>query len=256
MAPLAPDLKQQGLNWHFVQHDMRRAPWPFDDATFDFIMCKDMSLAVPTGTPTQRVIDECIRLLRTGGVLEIWESDYTVRSIQPHQQSAVRQDEWEQRIAKETATFPMSPATPFAPTQNRFLKSANAWIDQALEVYKLPSAPCTRIAPMLLQEPENLGDISFRRIAVPLGQLRWERKLDSEQLAVREAAQLVITGLIDSLEPVLRQASGKNAEEWSYWWAGMLASLSSPKDQFCAGECLELGAWWATKLGDDDSDDC
>lgn len=37
VAPLAPDLKKQGMNWTFIQHDLRRIPFPFRDEQFDLV---------------------------------------------------------------------------------------------------------------------------------------------------------------------------------------------------------------------------
>lgn len=71
------------MRWRFVQHDMRRLPWPFADGEFDLVMVKDMSLATPLALQ-QTLMDEYVRLLRPGGVLEIWESDYTLRMLRPH----------------------------------------------------------------------------------------------------------------------------------------------------------------------------
>ena len=62
VVSLAPDLEEQGLGWTFVQHDLRKFPWPFTDGEFDFIMIKDVSLAVPLEI-WQRFLDECVRVL-------------------------------------------------------------------------------------------------------------------------------------------------------------------------------------------------
>lgn len=268
IAPLAPDLRRQGLNWTFVQHDMVNR-WPFETGTFDYIMWKEMSLAFPLGQDHQRAMDECIRVLRVGGTLEIWETDYTIRSILPHLPWK-REAAWEQHVAEDTATFPMSSATPFSPTQNRFLKSANAWLDKALSNKEFGATPCAEMATMLLQEPE-LEDSDFRRIAIPLSELDWEQdaddrgrrarsrgrakiaRLNHDQLAIRETALLTIVQMIESLEPILKEASGKTAEEWSYWWGSMMGSLLTPGKRPLNGECLEIGAWWATKSDGDHS---
>ncbi len=279
VAPLAPDLKRQGIDWTFVQHDLRRIPLPFDDNHFDLVMVKDMSLVLPLGMASERFIDECIRILTPGGILEIWESDYVVRSLLPHPAVPTKQPN-EQRAAVNTATYLVSPGTAFAPAQNKYLHQANAWIQEALDRRKLPPTPCARIAPILYQEPDSLKSIGARRVAIPLGELRWERdgsrharqqsnphdsvlmakgkakvmeqsparkKLTPDQAALRHVALLTVLQMIENLEPLLKETSGKNAEEWSHWWALMMADLMDPGKVNLSGECLEVGAWWAVK---------
>ncbi|OQO01582.1 hypothetical protein B0A48_12618 [Cryoendolithus antarcticus] len=283
IAPLAPDLKRQGMDWTFAQHDIRKAPWPFDDETFDLIMFKDMSLIVTLGGGA-RFMDECIRLLRPGGTLEIWDSDHCLRALQPHPPPPTARQRTEQEIALRTGTFLVSPGTPFAPAPNKYLSQANSWINTALDNRKLPPFPCTRIAEMVYQEPDDLGEVDYRRVAIPLAELRWEHErerprharsrsdadglqlrdkgkaklrsqsqgLSSEQLAIRQTALLTVIQMIESLEPLLKETSGKNTEEWSHWWGSMMSDLMDPQKGASNGECLELGAWWATKLDDSD----
>lgn len=99
---------------------------------------------------------------------------------------------------------------------------------------------------MLLQETETLSEVENRRVAIPLGELRWEREaasertllkrrgseagklakagvnldksiLTDEQAALRHTALLVVIQMIESLEPLLKEVSGKNQEEWQRW---------------------------------------
>lgn len=270
VAPLAPDLKKQGVNWTFVQHDIRRNPWPFDDEEFDLIMLKDLSLVVPLGSAYQHFLDECIRLLRVGGTIEIWESDHVLRSLLPHPPHPPNiKQRTDHEMAVQTGTFLIGPGTPFAPAQNKYLTHANTWIGEALDRRKLPPMPCARVANILYQEPESLSEVGIRRVAIPLGELRWERerckqgelsptdsgkgkfreqKLSPDQVALRQTALLSVVQMIESLEPLLREVSGKNSEEWGHWWASMMADLMDPSRGAISGESLEIGAWWATKI--------
>ncbi|KAK3054932.1 hypothetical protein LTR09_004091 [Extremus antarcticus] len=280
VAPLAPDLRKQGIDWTFVQHDLRRIPLPFDDDCFDLVMLKDMSLVLPEGMASQKFIDESIRILQPGGILEIWESDHVVRSLVARPSPSQQQSE--QRAAARSATFPVSPGTPFAPAQNKYLQSANTWIQEALDRRKLPPTPCARIAPVLHQEADLLTQFGARRVAVPLGKLRWENdapkhnrdasnphdwvlmstkgkakmtelgqaSLTADQAALRHVALLTVLQMIENLEPILKEASGKNTEEWGHWWGLMMSDLLDPSKTNLGGECLEIGAWWATKLSD------
>ncbi|KAK5172910.1 uncharacterized protein LTR77_003032 [Saxophila tyrrhenica] len=282
VAPLAPDLKKQGINWTFVQHDLRRIPFPFDDERFDLVMLKDMSLVMPLGMTSQKFIDESIRILRPGGILEIWETDHVVRSL-ASRPAVPTQNQSELKAAARSGTFVVSPGTPFAPAQNKYLQQANTWISEALDRRKLPPAPCARIAPVLHQEADTLTKFGARRVAVPLGELRWERDgskhgrspsnphdsvimpskgkgkmtdpvpagLTADQAALRHVALLTVLQMIENLEPILKEASGKNTEEWSHWWGLMMSDLLDPAKSNLGGECLEVGAWWATKIADE-----
>jgi SAM-dependent methyltransferase len=269
IVPLAPDLRREGVNWRFVQHDLRKIPLPFDDGEFDIVLCKDLSFVVPRGQPSQRLIDECIRVLRQGGIFEIWETDHIIRSLLPHPPppSIGRRQEDHERAAS-TGTFMIFPGTPFAGAQNKYLQDYNTWIGEALDRRRLQSTPCVRIAEILLQEDDHLSQLGYRRIAIPLGELRWERDgtdreaakrrgsqarrgrdntLTDDQAALRTTALLVLLQMIESLEPILKEVSGKNQEEWQRWWTWMMTDLLENKGA-SSGECLEMGAWWARKV--------
>lgn len=275
VAPLAPDMRKQGMNWKFVQHDLRRAPWPFEDEAFDLVMLKDTSMVMPIGSPSQSMIDESLRVLAEGGTLEIWETDNISRCLLPHP-PAVAKTVLDRETAAKLGVFLVLPGTPFAQeAQNKYLQHANSWIKEALKRRNLPQAPCTRVAPILYEEADKLSDVGTLRIAIPLGELRWEkegskhgrstsdardsvmsrakgkvpeRSLTPEQEALRQTALLVVLQNIESLEPLLKEASGKNTEEWSHWWASMMNDLLSPSaGGGVTSEVLEAGAWWATK---------
>lgn len=265
IVPLAGDLRKQGIDWKFVQHDLRKVPLPFDDAEFDIVVMKDLSMVVPIGTPSQRILDEAMRVLRPGGTLEIWETDHIIRSILPHPPPPPGTNEQDYHCAIDTATFLISPITPFTSVHNKFLHDSNTWIQEALDRRKLSPSPCTRISQALLQETETLREVENRRIAIPLGELRWEREaahevspskrssrrrngsiLTDEQTALRYTALLVVIQLIESLEPLLKEVSGKNQEEWQRWWGWMMTDLLEAKGA-SNGECLELGVWWCRK---------
>ncbi|KAK4249835.1 hypothetical protein C7999DRAFT_12374 [Corynascus novoguineensis] len=73
----------KSMNWRFVQHDLRKVPLPFPDASFDFVMIKDMALTTPMSMQ-QALIEEYIRILTPGGTIEIWETDNMLRMLRPH----------------------------------------------------------------------------------------------------------------------------------------------------------------------------
>src|SRR5690242_3661170 len=280
VAPLAGDLQRQGIDWKFVQHDLRKPPLPFDDEEFDLVVMKDMSLVVPLGALSQRILDEATRVLKSGGTLEVWETDHLIRSILPHPPPVPGKSDQERASAESSGTFLISPITPFTEVQNKYLRDSNAWIKEAFDRRKLSSMPCARISQMLLQETETLHSVGDRRIAIPLGELRWERELAAsaagppkpkrresdarpnpkktsvaldagtltdEQAALRYTALLVVVQMIESLEPLLKEVSGKNQEEWQRWWAGLMGNLLEQKGA-SSGECLEFGVWWCKKV--------
>jgi SAM-dependent methyltransferase len=280
-ATAKPD---RDMNWRFVQHDMRQTPFPFADGEFDLVMVKDMSLAT-TNSLQQRYMDEYVRLLRPGGTLEIWESDHTIRMLRPHvpepkitiTASLVLDDE-EQEAATTLGAYVMSANTPLSSPLNNFLVEYNMWITRALESRDLCVVPCTRVGPNLLQESDTLTDVRSRRLAVPLSEVRWEKenvsgvitkdgksyidtksirskgpKADEEkrhltpgQAALRRTALMTVVQQVQSLEPVLREASGKRQDEWDIWIGKMMNDLLK-ENGTSWGECLEVGAWWAKK---------
>ncbi|KAJ2904434.1 putative sam binding domain-containing protein containing protein [Zalerion maritima] len=261
------------MKWRFVQHDLRKAPWPFQDTDFDLIMVKDMSLA--TGTATQQSqVDEMLRILRPGGVLELWESDHTIRMLRPHVPTPLSDGEDEELDhASSLGAYVMTANTPLSAPLNNYLVEYNGWISKAFDARSISTVPCTTLGPMLLQEAEMLVDIRSRRLAVPLSEMRWEREgvggvvtkdgksyietkgksremdrrapLSAGQIAVRRTALLTVVQMIQSLEPVLRESSGKSQDEWDGWAGKMVSDLMGGGTSW--GECLEVGAWWAKK---------
>ena len=283
IAPLAPRMdSDDDMNWRFVQHDLRRVPLPFRDEEFNLIMIKDLSMVTPTTGMQQQLMDEYLRILKPGGTLEIWDGDHSLRMLLPHAPPSTREDDddsedEEQVHTNVMGTYTLTPQTPLAAPQNQFLMDYNVWISKALEARKLTPMPCTLMRPMLLQEAEDLVEIDNRRLAIPLGEVRWEREgvggavtqgtngvsshgisskgkakesdrklLTAGQAALRRTALLTVVQMIESLEPLLREASGKGQDEWDRWHGNMMNDLLKSNGTSW-GECLEVGAWWARK---------
>jgi ubiquinone/menaquinone biosynthesis C-methylase UbiE len=279
IAPTAPDLSKQGVNWKFIQHDTRSLPYPFEDGYFDVIMAKDSTMSMPLDQRSEGVLDEALRVLRVGGVVEAWESDHAIRSLHPNTPPPPSGSVEEQLIAEATATFCVPRGHPFLPTRNKFFSQANAWVAEVLDWESLMALPCTRMAEMLTQE-EILSDHGSRRIAIPFGELRnekegsdshrssasskgyndsfmsdgsrekatWpERTLTPDQVALRHTALLTNLQMYKAMEPLLKKASGKTADEWGSWWANMMTEMLGSSKPVFAGECLEIGVFWATK---------
>ena len=285
-------MRADGMQWRFVQHDLRSVPIPFKDEEFDVIMVKDLALISSALNLTANLMEEYFRCLKVGGQMEVWDSDSTIRLLAPHtpNSSIERSDgssstssppgplsspssqddpgngrtDNDQAQAEGTGTYVITPQTPFRDAQNPYLAEYNEWITTALTKRGFTTMPCTLMGPLLAQEPQ-LGSVETRRIAIPLSQIRWERQDESEngrminspdgkrvltesQRALRETALTQFVMWVDSMEPFLQDAAGKNQEEWDRWYSDMMQSLMEGKGTE-AGECLEIGAWWATKKG-------
>ncbi|CZR68951.1 related to SAM binding motif containing protein [Phialocephala subalpina] len=281
IAPLAPRMdSDDDMNWRFVQHDLRRVPLPFREDEFNLVMIKDMSLTTPMTVDTQQTyIDEYLRILKPGGTLEIWDGDHSLRMLLPHAPPSTKVDDEESEDEEQVrtnamGTYTVTTQTPLAAPQNAFLNDYNTWISKAFEARKLNPMPCTSFRPMLLQEPD-LTEIDSRRLAIPLGEVRWEREgvggavtqgtnghaissskgkareadrktLTAGQAALRRTALMTVVQMIESLEPFLREASGKGQDEWDRWQGNMMNDLLK-QNGTSWGECLEVGAWWARK---------
>ena len=267
IVALAPDLSRTGVDWTFVQHDMRKK-LPFPDEEFDFIFIKDTGLCTLAASFQGDPLGEPLRVLRREGTLEIWDSDHIIRTLLPNPPVARGTSEDDLEQANATATYTISAATPFAPAQNSFLKDYNTWVQKALEKRKLTATPCASIGPAFTAEAESFSDFGSRRIAIPLSEVRWEkesgagqssarrrpsgavggepRKLTSDQIALRRTALMTVVQTMEGLEPLLMEVSGYGRDEWDRWWSSMTSDLLQQRGT-ANGEVLEVGAWWGQK---------
>jgi SAM-dependent methyltransferase len=269
ILPLAPDLSKAGLKWHFVQHDLGKPPLPFSDGQFDFVFVKDTGLCISAASLQADPLSEFLRVLRSGGVLEIWDSDYIIRTLLPNPPVAPGLSEEQLEQAEDTATYTISAATPFARAQNPYLKDYNTWATRAFERRKLTGVPCAFLGMAFSAETQEFRDYGSRRIAIPLGEVWWEKEphvrnlpvtkatptgeprlqprvLTPEQLALRRTTLITIIQMIEGLETMLMEASGKGKDEWDRWWMEMIVDLLE-NEGAASGECLEIGAWWGQK---------
>lgn len=270
--------RYRSMNWRFVQHDLRKVPLPFHDGEFSLIMIKDLSMVVPTTDIQQSLMDEYIRILKPGGTIEIWDGDHTLRTLLPPPNLETSDENINSSSTTKLnylpsgvyeipiGTFLLTQQEQFTATKNVYIKDYNKWISSILGARQLASMPCTAMLSTLLQESEFLHAIDCRRLAIPLGEIWWERKFDCEpeytskdkhnssdsdwlnasQAAVRKIALKMLIQMIESLEPLLQEASGKGLDEWELWMDSMMGDLLQANGASC-GECLEVGAWWAKK---------
>jgi SAM-dependent methyltransferase len=259
ITPLAPNLRKRGMNWHFVRHDIRKPTLPFPSDHFDFIFIKDAGLCQSALAQQTDLLSEPLRVLKRGGILEVWDSDHVFRALLPNPTPPPRLAEKDQEHADATATYTISSATPFAAVQNKYLQDYNSWVEKAFEQRKLSPMPCATIGLSFTTEADSFKDVGSRRIAIPLGEARWERDgyrltgaggvqkaLTADQLALRRTALTTVIQMIEGMEPMLMEASGKSRDEWDRWWAAMTTDLLQ-KNGLASGECLEVGAWWGQK---------
>jgi len=253
---VAPDIRKQGINWQFKRHDLRKSRLPFPDGYFDFVFIKDAGLCPSSSA---HLLSEPLRVLKSGGILEVWDSDLVFRTLLPNPAPAPGLSGKDQELADATATYTFSSATPFAKAQNKYLQDYNSWVEAALDRRKLTPLPCATIGLAFTTESDVFKSTDSRRIAIPLGEVRWEREgqgkdtsgnprkaLSEDQLALRHTALLTVIHMIEGLEPILMEASGKSRDEWERWWAAMTADLFQ-KGGVASGECLEVSAWWGQK---------
>ncbi|KAI0431877.1 hypothetical protein F5Y09DRAFT_330077 [Xylaria sp. FL1042] len=274
------------MRWRFVQHDIREKPFPFADGEFDLVMVKDMAFAT-SFRDTQSIMEEFLRVLKPGGVLEHWETDSTIRMLRPHAPkkpgARVHDDDSssdggdDEDNAERMGAYVMTTNTPISAPLNSYLVEYNGWTTKALEARGLSPVPCTLIGAYLLQEAESLTDVQSKRLAVPLSEIRWEREgvggvvtkdgksyIDSQkgksrdhdwktespitaaQSALRRTALETTVSFILSLEPLLREVSGKSQEEWDTW-AGKMTNDLLREGGTSWGECLEVGVWTSRK---------
>lgn len=141
--------------------------------------------------------------------------------------------------------------------QNKFLQDYNSWVEKAFDQRKLTALPCATIGLSFNSEVDVLEKVDSRRIAIPLGDLRWEREskdlsggarkqLTADQMSIRRTALLTVIQMIEGMEPILMEASGKSRDEWDRWWTAMMADVFQ-KGGLANGECLEVSAWWGQK---------
>ncbi|EDN10264.1 conserved hypothetical protein [Histoplasma mississippiense (nom. inval.)] len=212
---LAPDLQKQGINWQFKRHDLRKSQLPFPDGYFDFVFIKDAGIC-PSGSELQTLpLGEPLRVLKSGGVLEVWDSDLIFRTLLPNPPLVPGLSGENVEHAVATGTYTIFPATPFADAQNKYLRDYNSWAQKAFELRRLTPMPCAMIGLSFTSESDSFNSMDSRRIAIPLGEVKWEREpqdgasknwkqpktLSADQLAIRQTALFTIVQMIESMEP-------------------------------------------------------
>lgn len=285
IAPLAPDLSRYGVKWKFVQHDVRKPPLPFGEV-FDLIIVNDGATVLQSAKDVQsNPMISLQKYLRPGGCVEVVETDYVFRCLQPDPARPPGLATREVDQANKTATYIVGPATSFSKSASPFIADYNKWMEKIFLERDFTTTPCATMSYALATETSGYEEHGSRRIAIPFGNIRWEDDVESldssgqsgkemppgarkkgkgkgltkdssllkehealtpDQAAIRSTALTVALGLIEAMEPILKAESGKKQDEWDRWWAAMMADLVQ-KNRAINGECLEAGLWWARK---------
>lgn len=251
-APIGVDdsYQQLGMNFEYVQHDLNQFPWPFEDGSFDLLMARNIVLALD---PRQydKTVFEYRRLLKTGGILELWEQDFNIRSMRPKIQENIGD-------LDALALYPVLNNAAFGPATDPFIAQLNNWVTAGFAELLMPTMPCSFIQAMfnghLVEGVEYFDIVNVKRVAIPLNQesMSWETKrneprtLSEDQLVIRRVALESFIEMIQALEPFVRTTSGKSGAAWDSWLAKAKESWLE-KGGLAFGECLELGAWSVRK---------
>ncbi|KAF2667241.1 S-adenosyl-L-methionine-dependent methyltransferase [Microthyrium microscopicum] len=248
IARAPPDLKQFGVDWTFIQHDITE--WlPFPDESFDIIISKDC-LLVHSMPEFNRFYGETIRTLKPGGTLEWVMIDLSIRRVvrDEHLQASPGKEK-EHQAARELGCQYLRNDARFAPSQISEINDANTYVSNLLSAKHILVNPLRALIyregfPFIPAENTEL-----RRVAIPFSS-SWTWDVDSgegpteEQKALRSIALEVVLGWIDAIQPFLQESSGKSEEEWTRWRNELAVSLM---DGCAAGESLEIGAWVGRK---------
>jgi len=262
--PKCPDLGRLGVQWTYVQHDLRKDPWPFESDTFDLVMIKELHLVLTSDTFRHPTFPEALRVLKPGGYLECREMNLTLERIRLSQANRYASNMQDEMVARDTATYLVHPDTEHVPSENAFLRDLNPLIVKALSE-RLLSASVLHELSCMPQWP-GFEMWNMKRVAIPLNTslASWEYPespfddcassdvmpcLTEDQRAIRTTALDIWLQLIRALEPMLNETCTKTYVEWQKWWDGMVDNLTN--ENGCAGgECLEVGSWFCRKLRD------
>lgn len=236
--------KSMGMDWKYIQYDLREPEWPVEDGSIDLVMTRNMAL-VFNASSYSRASSEYVRVLRPGGTLEVWEHDFVIRSVTPQAQA-----EDNEGLA-HLGIYPVGNTASLGPSVNPYVVDYNIWLKPALEDSGLSPMPCplfiSLLAGCMVEGADELEGMIVKRLAIPLTALKWEREdgeklvLTNTQAAIRQTALGSFIGMVEAFEPLLRKSNRKNDDEWQEW-------LERAKKDWMQGnglsfgECIEFGA--------------
>ena len=258
----APNLNCFGIDWAFVQHDVRDIPFPFEDDYFDLIVGSNNALVFTTDiTEYMRLMQELCRICSPGGHVEFRDMDHEVHRLVPNAVAPDTLSMEDSMNAQEQGVYFISSAADLASCENPYMKDLSFWMQKCIQ----PKHATDPVLHLLgIKQVPGFEQSECKVVAIPFSQaLIWEDPEDrgvdrlqthrrrqhqsnESQRTLREAALHLIVGECEALEPYLKQVCGKNEEEWCRWWNMMTESL--PSGRSCnTGESLVLGSWWSKK---------
>ncbi|KAK6536962.1 hypothetical protein TWF281_001169 [Arthrobotrys megalospora] len=194
-----PDMS--GVNFRFTKHNILNLPLPFSPGEFDYIMVREMTLCYPQGRSSEALLEEYLRILKVGGILEVQCSDHTIRCLSP---SSIPP-------SSRSGAYPMTASTRFNhKSDNSYIQDYNRWVSHFLGTKQLPTIPCTSQQSTMAME-KSLGHIRNRRYALPLDNPHWEGKPLSLVTGTLENRSL--TSLTSMMEPRRSTESSKSAPQ-------------------------------------------
>ncbi|KAL2280202.1 hypothetical protein FJTKL_12669 [Diaporthe vaccinii] len=237
--------KGMGMDWEYIQYDLREPGWPVQDGSVDLVMSRNLAL-VFNQSGYSRASSEFVRVLRPGGTLEVWEHDFTIRSVSPHAQAGDNGEE-----LAHLGVYPVGTTAALGPSVNPYVVDYNIWLKSALEDLDLTPIPTaltvSLLAGCLIEGADALEGMIGKRLAVPLTALKWEREdgqkmvLTNAQAAIRQTAMDSFIGMVEAFEPMLRKSNRKNDDEWQEWLERAKRDWIQ-RNGLSFGECLEIGA--------------
>jgi ubiquinone/menaquinone biosynthesis C-methylase UbiE len=252
---LAGNLKAQGIDWTFVQHDAVKLPFPFPDESFDHIRFGETGMVFPYDLNWYAALRaECLRLLKPRGRMEIRCTDSLIRRVLPSGPKMSAGDEYQccdgscSCVGKKMGCYPINNDTKFAESENHYIKQRNYWIGAWCKEHN----KCATVLQLLsmFQSVEDDSDRSLRRVAIPMSNMiscehqyqRWS----PTKLSVRSMALELVIREMESYEPMFKEYSRMLDTDWSMWWNDMVEDMMEHNG--CAGgECIEAGDWWMMK---------
>lgn len=238
--------KSMGMDWEYIQHDLREPGLPIEDGSIDLVMTRNMALAF-SACDISQAFSEYVRVLRPGGTLEVWEHDFAVRSLRPQAQA---QAEGNAELA-HLGVYPVDKTNCPVPSVNPYVVDYNIWLKSILSDWGLTAFPSamsvSTLVGCLVEGADELEGMINKRLAVPLTALKWERQdgqkriLTKAQAAIRQAALDSFLGMVEAFEPILRKSNRKNDDEWQEWLERAKRDWVQGNG-LSLGECLEFGA--------------
>jgi SAM-dependent methyltransferase len=267
----APDWRRKGIDFKFVQHDMRTHPWPFEDGYFDIVITTSATMMMENSpTKLMAFMGEATRALAPGGIMEIRETEFSIHRLSLKAYTRQRDvAEANEATGMSDDVYYIHSQDELAPCKNAHLLELAAWLERLLNerhfvftpvlyLFHFPPVPGfeegkrrTAAVPLGTPTAWEMGEAGSNMGAVQ-GYHRSGHRSRRNQYQLHELARQVYFDMIEALEPLLKDVCGKTEIEWDRWWSSMMSSVCS-NNGCAAGESVVLGSWWIKKKSRVDS---